>query len=326
MDFTFTSEQDALREQARAFLAANPEPSWKELAELGWTGVSIAEEDGGAGLTFVEEAVLFEELGRALYHGPYFSTVALALPALPADLRAEVASGEASWTLALGPLVSDLDTADRVAIVGGDGIYELEGAEREVLTSSDATRPLGVVRGGEPGRRLAESGVLEGVRSRLLAALAIEACGVARRALEYAIEHASTREQFGRKIGVYQAVSHPLADAYTRLELARSLSLWAAWCVAVDDEQTPIAAAAAKASAAEAAVQVCETAIQVHGGIGFTWEHVLHRLYKRALWIESFGASSTTLRAEVAASLLEADSRVSGSSQTPSPFSLTQGG
>jgi alkylation response protein AidB-like acyl-CoA dehydrogenase len=326
MDFTFTPEQDALREQARAFLAANPEPSWKELAELGWTGVSIAEEDGGAGLTFVEEAVLFEELGRALYHGPYFSTVALTLPALLGDLRAEVAAGDASWTLALGPLVSDLDTAARVAIVGGDGIYELEDAEREVLASSDETRPLGVVRGGDPGRRLADSGVLEEIRSRMLAALAIEACGVARRALEYAIEHASTREQFGRKIGVYQAVSHPLADAYTRLELARSLSLWAAWCVAEDDEQAPIGAAAAKASAAEAAVQVCETAIQVHGGIGFTWEHVLHRLYKRALWIESFGASGATLRAEVAASLLDAspDSRGSGFSQTP--LSLTQGG
>jgi alkylation response protein AidB-like acyl-CoA dehydrogenase len=329
MDFTFTPEQDALREQARAFLAATPKPSWKALAELGWTGASVSEEDGGAGLTFVEEAVLLEELGRALYHGPYFSTVALALPLLPGDLRAEVAAGDASWTLALGPLVSDLDTADRVAIVGGDGIYELEGAEREVLASSDDTRPLGVVRGGEPGRRLAESGVLEEVRSRMLAALAIEACGVARRALEYAVEHASTREQFGKKIGVYQAVSHPLADAYTRLELARSLSLWAAWCVAEDDEQAPIAAAAAKASAAEAAVQVCETAIQVHGGIGFTWEHVLHRLYKRALWIESFGASGTTLRAEIAASLLEGRLG-SGLRQTPdvgeTPVSLTQGG
>jgi len=324
MDFTFTPEQDALREQARAFLAANPEPSWKELAELGWTGVSIAEDEGGAGLTFVEEAVLFEELGRALYHGPYFSTVAVALPALPSDLRAGIAAGEASWTLALGPLVPDLDTADRVAIVGGDGIYELERAEREVLASSDETRPLGVVRGGEPGRRLAESGVLEEIRSRSLAALAIEACGVSRRALEYAIEHARTREQFGKPIGVYQAVSHRLADAYTRLELARSLALWAAWCVAEDDDQAPIAAAAAKASAAEAAVQVCETAIQVHGGIGFTWEHVLHRMYKRALWIESFGASGSTLRAEVAASLLDASG--TGSGFSPIPVSLTQGG
>jgi alkylation response protein AidB-like acyl-CoA dehydrogenase len=304
VDFTFTPEQDALREQARDFLAATPEPTWAELAELGWTGVSISEEDGGAGLTFVEEAVLFEELGRALYHGPYFSTVALALPALPDDLRAEVAAGEASWTLALGPLVTDLDTADRVAIVGGDGIYELEGAEREVLTTTDATRPLGVVRGGDPGRRLAESAILPEIESHALAALAIETCGVARRALELALEYASTREQFGKRIGVYQAVSHPLADAYTQLELARSLALWAAWCVATNDRQAPVAAAAAKAYAADAAVLVCETSIQVHGGIGFTWEHVLHRLYKRALGIQSFAGSGTRLRAEVAAALL----------------------
>jgi len=327
MDFTFTPEQDALREQARAFLSDHPEPSWKQLAALGWTGVSIAEENGGAGLTFVEEAVLYEELGRALYKGPFFSTVAVTLPALPDDLRAEVAAGEASWTLAFGPLVPDLDTADRIAIVGGDGIYELEGAEREVLSTSDETRPVGVVRGGEPGRRLADAGVLEEIRNRTLAALAIESCGVARRALEYAIEHARTREQFGKPIGVYQAVSHPLADGYTRLELARSLSLWAAWCVAQETaqpgEQAAIASAAAKAFASEAAVQVCETSIQVHGGIGFTWEHVLHRLYKRALWIESFAASSSTLRAEIAASLLETTSP-SGLSQTP--VSLTQGG
>jgi alkylation response protein AidB-like acyl-CoA dehydrogenase len=305
MDFTFTPEQEALREQARAYLAQHPEPSWRDLAELGWTGVSVAEEEGGAGLTFVEEAVLLEELGRALYKGPYLSTVGLVLPALPSDLQAEVAAGETSWTLAFGPLVPDLDTADRIAIVAGDGVYELEGAEREILQTTDETRSLGVVRGGEPGRRLADAEVLDEIRPRSLAALAIEACGVARRALEYAIEHAATREQFGKRIGVYQAVSHPLADAYTRLELARSLSLWAAWCVAEDDEQAPVAAAAAKSFTAEAAVGVCETAIQVHGGIGFTWEHVLHRLYKRALWIESFAASGSSLRAEVATSLLE---------------------
>jgi len=304
VDFTFTPEQDALREQAREFLAANPEPTWAELAELGWTGVSIPEEDGGAGLTFVEEAVLFEELGRALYHGPFFSTFALALPALPDDLRAEVAAGDASWTLALGPLVTDLDTAGRVAVIGGDGVYELEGAEREVLTTTDATRPLGVVRGGDAARRLADSTIVSEIEARAHAALAIESCGVARRALELAIEYASDREQFGRRIGVYQAVSHPLADAYTQLELARSLALWSAWCVATGDAQAALAAAAAKAYAADAAVFVCEAAIQVHGGIGFTWEHVLHRLYKRALGIQSFAGSGTRLRAEVAAALL----------------------
>ena len=325
MDFTFTPEQDALREQAREFLAANPEPTWEQLAELGWTGVSIAEEDGGAGLTFVEEAVLFEELGRVLYRGPYFSTIGLTLPALPDDLRAEVAAGDTSWTLAFGPLVPDLDTAQRVAIVGGDGIYELDGAEREILTTTDVSRPLGVVRGGDPGRRLADAGVLTEIESRSLTAQALEACGVARRALEYAVEYASTREQFGRKIGVYQAVAHPLADAYTRLELSRSLALWAAWCVASEDPQASLAAAAAKSSASESAVAVCETSIQVLGGIGFTWEHELHRLYKRALGIESFGASGTRLRAEVAAALLNGSSEgLPG--EVPAAVSVEQGG
>src|SRR4029453_2857297 len=102
MDFTFTPEQEALREQAREFLAATPEPTWAQLAELRWTGVSIAGEDGGAGLSFLEEG--------------------------------------ARWTLAFGPLGPDLDTAEPVAIVGGDGIYELVGGEREVLTTTDESR------------------------------------------------------------------------------------------------------------------------------------------------------------------------------------------
>jgi len=325
MDFTFTPEQEALREQAREFLSANPDPSWAQLAELGWTGVSIAEEEGGAGLTFVEEAVLFEELGRALYHGPYFSTVALTLPALPDDLRAEVASGQTSWTLALGPLVPDLDTADRIAVVGGDGIFELEDAEREILTTTDETRALGVVRGGDPGRRLSDAAVLAEIEARSQSALALEACGLARRALENAVEYATTREQFGKKIGIYQAVSHPLADAYTRLELSRSLALWAAWCVATDNPQASLAAAAAKSSAAESAVAVCETSIQVLGGIGFTWEHELHRLYKRALGIESFGTSGTRLRAEIAAALLNERTEETPV-DAPAPVSVEQGG
>ena len=325
MDFTFTPEQDELREQARSFLAEHREPSWHELAELGWTGVSVAEEDGGAGLTFLEEAVLFEELGRALYHGPYFSTIAQTLPVLPPDLRAEVAAGTASWTLALGPLVPDLDTAERIAIVGGDGIFELEGAERELLATTDASRPLGVVRGGEPGRRLADSDVLEEVRARSLTALALEACGAAGLALELALEYVTTREQFGKPIGIYQAISHPLADAYTRVELARSLALWAAWCVASGDRQAQLAAASAKAFAGEAAVTVCETAIQVHGGIGFTWEHDLHRLYKRALWIESFSPSGTRLRAEVAGALLDRGSELAPVTR-PTAVPVEQGG
>jgi alkylation response protein AidB-like acyl-CoA dehydrogenase len=301
----FTEEQKGLAEHARAFLAATPDPDWRELAALGWTGVSVAPELGGAGLGFLEEAILFEETGRALLHAPFFSTVARVLPALPDDLTREVARGDAAWTIALGPLVPDLDRADRVAIVAGDGIYELEGFAREVLPTTDETRPLGVVVGGEAGRRLAGSELLPGLRRRELAALALEACGVGRLALEYAVEHVSSREQFGRPIGSFQAVSHPLASSYAELELARSAAYWAAWCVATEDRAVGVATASAKSLAADAAVTACERSIQAHGGIGFTWEHVLHRLYKRALWIQSWGATGTELRAEVAAHLLD---------------------
>jgi alkylation response protein AidB-like acyl-CoA dehydrogenase len=305
MDFSFTAEQEELRSQARSFAGANPEPTWTELAELGWTGVSVPEELGGAGLGFLEEAVLFEELARALYHGPYFSTVGLLLPALSPSLQAEVAAGEASWTLALGPLVCDLDTALRVAVIGGDGIWELEGFEREVLSSTDTSRPLGVVVGGEPGTRLADAELLPSLRRRAYVALALEACGVGGEALALAVGYASEREQFGRPVGSFQAVSHPLATAYMELELARSLALWAAWCIAEDDARAPLAAASAKAQCAEACVAACERAIQALGGIGFTWEHPLHRLYKRALGIQSWEASGAELRAEVARYLLD---------------------
>jgi len=138
-----------------------------------------------------------------------------------------------------------------------------------------------------------------------LASLALEAAGIAQRALELAVEHARTREQFGRPIGAYQAVSHPLANTYVESELARSLAYWAAWCLAEDDEEAPVAAAAAKSFAGDTAVAACERAIQVLGGIGFTWEHPLHTYYKRALEIQAYGGYSRELRARIAAWLLD---------------------
>src|SRR5205823_4769416 len=143
-----------------------------------------------------------------------------------------------------------------------------------------------------------------------LVSVALEAVGIAAKALELAVEHAKTREQFGRPIGVYQAVSHPLADTWVETELARSLAYWAAWCVAEDDEQAPVAVAAAKSFAADVAVAACERSIQVHGGIGFTWEHMLHRYYKRALAIQSFAGFGSTHLATVAEALLGAPATV----------------
>jgi alkylation response protein AidB-like acyl-CoA dehydrogenase len=302
MDFAFTEEQLELKAEARRWLAerypidrdfeAPWDPaSWRELAELGWLGVSVPEEQGGAGLGFLEEAVLLEELGYALYPGPYLSTVALALPTLAPEQQAEVAAGKKRWSAEVDGLVPDWGHVD--AVLTEDGEVAPEGEE---LPSIDPTRPLGRL---EPSNSL-----LQAIGPRGLAALACEAVGVAQRALDLALEHARTREQFGKPIGTYQAVSHPLADTYMETELARSLAYWAAWCVAEDDEQAPVAAAAAKAQASEAAVAACERSIQIHGGIGFTWEHPLHRYYKRAQWLEHFGGTPATLRGDVADALL----------------------
>jgi alkylation response protein AidB-like acyl-CoA dehydrogenase len=243
MGFALTDEQVELKQAAHAWLAdrfpldrdwEEQDERWAELGELGW--LDVAE----AGLGFVEEALLLEEMGYVCYPGFYLGHVA----SLPAD--------------------GDAATVD-------------------------------------PTRRLLR---LDGETPRFRAAAAAEALGVAQRALDLGVEHAKTRVQFGKPIGTYQAVSHPLAQTYTDVELARSLVYWAAWCVAEEDERSQLAAAAAKAFATEAAVAACERSIQVHGGIGFTWEHPLHRFYKRALWLEGFGKRPAELRLEVADALL----------------------
>jgi alkylation response protein AidB-like acyl-CoA dehydrogenase len=305
MDFTFTDEQTELKRQARAWLGERypldrdwdgvQDDRWAELAELGWLGVSVAEEDGGVGLGFVEEAILLEELGYALYPGPYLATVGFALAALGPEDRAAVAAGKAKWSVEVAGLTPWLGSVDKV--VDMDGLAQ--DARGEELPTVDPSRPVGRLErtNGTP---------LPGPRDipRARTAMAAEAVGIAQRVLELGIEHASTRLQFGKPIGVYQAVSHQLANTYADVELARSLVYWAAWCVAEDDEQAPIAAGAAKAFAAEAAVAACERSIQVHGGTGFTWEHPLHRFYKRALWLEGLGSRPSELRGEIADDLL----------------------
>jgi alkylation response protein AidB-like acyl-CoA dehydrogenase len=149
------------------------------------------------------------------------------------------------------------------------------------------------------------SSVLSRIRLRALAAVSLEGVGVAQTALDLALAHAKERKQFDKPIGTYQAVSHQIADTYMATELARSLAYWAAWCVAEGDDRAPVAVAAAKSHAGAAAVAACERSIQVHGGIGFTWEHILHRLYKRAQWIDSFAGHGSAHRNAIAASLLD---------------------
>jgi alkylation response protein AidB-like acyl-CoA dehydrogenase len=307
VDFALTAEQQELKSAARAWLSerypldrdfdAPQDDRWAELAELGWLGVSLSEDEGGVGLGFVEEALILEEMGYALYPGPYLATVGFALPALGPEERAAVAAGATKWSAEVHGLVPWLGSVDHV--VGSDGAAHAGGGEE--IASVDPDRPVGRLEAGN-GTPLA--GPVSIPRAR--AAEAAEAVGIAQRVLELAIAHVSTREQFGRPIGVYQAVSHQLSNTYADVELARSLAYWAAWCVAEDDEQASVAAAAAKAFAAEAAVTACERSIQVHGGTGFTWEHPLHRFYKRALWLHGMGARPTALRAEIADAIIGA--------------------
>jgi alkylation response protein AidB-like acyl-CoA dehydrogenase len=323
--------------------------SWQQFAELGWTGLSIPEDRGGAGMGFLEEAVVIEELARAVYPGPYFSTV-VALPALAssAELAGRVASGDATATLAWaepdGPrflgdlegagtkasssgdswtlsgqkyLVADLGAASLIVVAArapeGVGLWCVEktgsGVTIDVKTTVDSTRRLGTVSLSDAAATLlVEPGstdpVLAQIKLRAFAAAALEAAAVASRVTELSTEYTKERQQFGKPIGSYQAVAHQVSDMYMQTELSRSLAYWAAWCVDTGDEQAANAAAAAKSFAAQAAVEACERAIQVHGGIGFTWEHVLHRYYRRAQWLDAFEGSATYRRKEIAEKLL----------------------
>jgi alkylation response protein AidB-like acyl-CoA dehydrogenase len=299
MDFAFTDDQLELKRSAREWLGRHypldrdwegaQDDRWSELAGLGWLDVAEAE------LGFVEEAILLEELGYALYPGPYLATVGFALASLGPEERAQVGAGKTKWSAEIRGLTPWLGSVDFVVDMDGNA----QPARGEELPTVDPSRAVGRL---ERTNGTALPGGRDIPRAR--AAMAAEALGVAQRVLELGIEHAKTREQFGKPIGVYQAVSHQLANTYADVELARSLVYWAAWCVAQDDEQAPVAAAAAKAFTAEAAVAACERSIQVHGGTGFTWEHPLHRFYKRALWLEGLGSRPAELRAEVADAVL----------------------
>jgi alkylation response protein AidB-like acyl-CoA dehydrogenase len=198
-----------------------------------------------------------------------------------------IASGEARGTVGLlkddgeAKLVPDADSAEVILLLGHEGarVVERDQAEVEPVDTMDATRRFCRVRGdaGEP---------LEGDRipgiSRVAAALAAELTGIAQRAMEMSVEYARDRKQFGRPIGSYQAVSHRCAQMLLETEGARSASYYAAWCGDAEPDTLPLAACMAKAYASDAGWRVCTSALQVHGGIGFTWEHDLHFFLKRA--------------------------------------------
>jgi alkylation response protein AidB-like acyl-CoA dehydrogenase len=370
-----SAEQEELRVSVRRFLADRaPIPAVRELMEtaegfetavwrqagdqLGLQGIAIPEEYGGSGFSFAEQAIVLEELGAALYGGPYLASAVLAASVLlaSADEAARkthlpgIASGETIATLAfteedgswepdairLAATVADgtgdpgdtgggwrldgrksfvLDghTASLILVVArtGDGLAvfavdgSAEGLTRTPLPTLDQTRKLArldfeavpATLIGAPGEGAA---VLGRVLDVAAIAQAAEQLGGAQRALDMAVEYAKVRHQFGRPIGSFQAIKHRCADLLLEVESLRSAVQYAAAAVAENSDEVPVVASLVKAYASDVYFHVAAENIQIHGGIGFTWEHDAHLYFKRAKASELFLGDATYHREHLA--------------------------
>jgi alkylation response protein AidB-like acyl-CoA dehydrogenase len=369
MNLELTAEQQALRDTVRRFLAEeadiatyvrkaldtpidtrDPEGTkgrakdevWRGLADLGGTAVLVPPEYDGAGMAMVEAGIVAEELGAALYPGPWLSCAVAATRALtrtgpsgnaatlltgisdgstiatlglPAGPRPTVSRGVDGWVLS-GDVASvpDFTVAD-VALVWADGfdgtaLFAVETSSRGLDNTPqhdvDPTRQLfDITLDAAPAQRIASASpeVIQAVTDDVLAARAADALGAARAVMQLAVEHAKVRHQFGQPIGSFQAVQHLCVDMYETVELARGGVIHALWAtdVAAPDERH-LAAVRAKAFAARLAT-VGDTAIQVLGGIGYTWEHDAHLYLRRLLSWSAFLGSSDEYLTEVGARL-----------------------
>jgi alkylation response protein AidB-like acyl-CoA dehydrogenase len=307
MNFDLNDEQREIKRTAHEFLGNRFKPEkvrqlaesrayddalWKQISELGWPAIAIAEEDGGHGLGMVELTVLLEESGYACAPSPLLGTAgaALVISAAGSDgQRGEwlpkLASGEATGAFGgfadgNSTLFCDLPIADVVVTFDGEGALLAPASEvdYEPFEAIDATRSYGLV-SEAAGERL--PGDVDAGRDRLAVAIAGELTGIAQRTLEMAVQFARERQQFGRPIGSYQAVSHRCAAMLLATEESRSLTYYAAWSADAEPESLPMAAAMAGARSADAGWQVPASALQVFGGIGFTWENDLQFWLKR---------------------------------------------
>jgi len=292
---------------------------WERLAsEMALPGLAVAESAGGAGFGPVEVAIVMEEMGRVLFCGPYLSTAVLAVGALGAAAKDspalhEIASGKLVATLAsssgltaskdgngwridgVAGFVLDGHVAELVLVAArttdGLGLFAVEGRashlERKPLPTLDLTRKLARLSfSGTPATRVGSgdaSAAVEHATALAATALAAEQVGGAQRCLDMSTEYARTRLQFGRPIGSYQAIKHRCADMLVEVEFARSAAYVAAFAAASDDEAAfQEAASVAKSYCSEAFFKAAGDTIQIHGGMGFTWEHPAHLYFKRA--------------------------------------------
>ncbi len=348
MNFAFSDEQEELRAAVRRFLTEkSPETEvrrlmdttegydpavWSQMADqLGLQSLTIPEEFGGSGFSYVELIVVLEEMGAALLCAPFFSTVALAANALltSGDVDAKknylpgIASGETIATLAITEdngkwdfsgiecaaqpkgdrwaldghkmFVLDGHVADLVIVAArtGNGVTlfavdgDAAGLTRTPLPTMDQTRKQARLEfSGTPATLIGTEGGAEPGLSKTLdlaaVALAAEQVGGAQHVLDASVEYAKTRIQFGRPIGSFQAIKHKCADMLLEVESAKSAAYYAGWAAAEDSDELPVVASLAKSYCSEAYFHAAAENIQIHGGIGFTWEHPAHLYFKRA--------------------------------------------
>ncbi len=316
---------------------------WAKLAEQGFTGIIVPEEFGGMGLGKVELILLMEEAGYALLPGPFFSTVALAAPVIDAlgttaqkkKYLERLAAGQArstvafventgSWDIAGLQLatagdkltgtklfVTDAAAADFIVVAARDGVFVVEadapGLSIEPMKGMDLTRKIYSVEfKNTPAEKLGGSSGLSRALEAATAALCAEMAGGMQRVLETTVAYAKTRKQFGKPIGIFQAVQHLCADMYLETESSRSATYYAAWALEENAPDAATAVSVAKMYASDAGRTVGNRGIQVHGGMGFTWENDLHLYYRRAKASETMLGDATFHRERIAKLVIDA--------------------
>jgi alkylation response protein AidB-like acyl-CoA dehydrogenase len=306
MDFTFTPEQEDLRRAVRDVAADHAGTAqrrraldtatghdadlWRVLTDLGLPAFGVPEERGGSGGTFVDAAVVLEEAGHALFAVPLLPTIVAGFAADDPGVHAALAAG-ATAAIGLGAPgepaghVLAAGVADWLLLAGADGLYAgraIDAAVDERPTLDPTRRQATVTLPVGAGRVVGDGAAADRAVDLLRIALAVEAVGVARWCLAATVDYLKTRVQFERPIGSFQALQHRAADLVVRLESAASAAYYAAWAAADSPAEVPVVAPLALSVCAEAAYRIAAETIQLHGGIGFTWEHDAHLYFKRA--------------------------------------------
>lgn len=315
MKFSFTDDQRLFAEGLRDLLANECPPSavrhvwesgtghdaelWRKLGDMGVLGILVDEAHGGMGANLVDAVLLFQELGRAAAPGPVLEHMAVGAPGVAA-LDSGVVDGSVVTTVWLddSPYVAHAHVAS--IVVRHDSV--LTGFTAEGVESIDGGRKLFTLSGGDTrpaSHRRSPSDVMA-------LATAAYLIGLGERMIDIAAEYARQREQFGKPIGSFQAVKHLMSDALLKVEFAKAPTYRAAWSLAHDDPHAARDVSMAKALASEAAYRASRSSMQVHGGIGYTWEADLQLFMKKAWALMRAHGDAVHHRRRVSASVLGA--------------------